>query len=56
MEVPASLENAFQYLREADTSLTLWADSVCIRQDDELEKQSEQSDGLIPRLVQAGRS
>jgi hypothetical protein len=30
MDIPANLESAFQQLRDANTSITLWADSVCI--------------------------
>ena len=41
VKIPANLENAFQYLRRADIPLTIWADSICINQEDGAEKMDQ---------------
>lgn len=38
IQIPANLELALQHLRDTETSTTLWADSLCINQQDLKEK------------------
>ena len=40
-KIPANLEDALRYIRRPDMSLTIWADSICINQDDENEKTAQ---------------
>jgi len=41
MRVPSNLEEALQHLRKTDESLILWADKICINQDDATEKRHQ---------------
>jgi hypothetical protein len=38
MNVPSNLEAALQHLRDEEATLVLWADSICINQQNESEK------------------